>query len=168
MRVEVLGNPCVLGVPIQGDKIKSGYPILAFLGAHTRADRLRNTCVLGAPIKGDKVKSGYLSRAFLGAYRRVEVLRNWCVLHQRGQIKRGCLTLAFSGAHRTEEMLLNRCVIGGPHQREQNQKWLPQPCLLGDLHECGSATEPLRSQGTPSKGTKSKVATSPLPSWWPT
>ena len=40
--------------------------------------------------------------------------------------------------------------------------WLPHPCLLGGPKEGGIATLPLHSQGSPTKGTRSQVATSPL------
>ena len=32
-------------------------------------------------------------------------------------------------------MLRNPCVLRGPHQRGQNQKWLPHPCLSGGPHK---------------------------------
>ena len=46
---EVLHNPAFSGVPIKGDKIKSGYINPAFSGAHEWAELLRNPCVLGDP-----------------------------------------------------------------------------------------------------------------------
>ena len=59
------------------------------------------------------------------------------------------VTTAFSGVH---------------NKGEQNQNWLPQPCLLRGPKVGGSATSPLHSRGSPTKGTKLQVATSPLPS----
>ena len=53
---------------------------------------------------------------------------------------------------------------------EQNQKWLPCPCLLGAPQMGGNATSPLHSRGspTPTRGTKSDVVASPPPSPGPT
>ena len=46
------------------------------------------------------------------------------------KIRGGYLTPAFSGAHEWVEVLRNSSVLGGSHQIEQNQKWLPHACLL--------------------------------------
>ena len=47
-------TPAFSGLPIKGDKTKSGYLTSTFSGAHKWAEMLRNPCVLGVPIKGDK------------------------------------------------------------------------------------------------------------------
>ena len=50
-------TPEFSGVPIKGERIKSGFLTPAFSGAHMRAEVLRNPCILGGPhqrIKGDK------------------------------------------------------------------------------------------------------------------
>ena len=39
-----------------------------------------------------------------------------------------------------------------PNKGEQNQKWLPYPCLLGGPKEGGNATSPLHTRGSPNKG----------------
>ena len=57
-------------------------------------------------------------------------------------------------------MLFNPIVLGGPRTKEQNQKWLPHPCLLKGPKEGKNAMEPLHSPGSLTKGTTSKVATS--------
>ena len=67
-----------------------------------------------------------------------------------------------------------------PNKGEQNQKWMPHRCLLGGPKEGGHATSPLHSRGSPTtsagskirsgpqqRGTKPKVAASPLPSRGP-
>ena len=41
-----------------------------------------------------------------------------------------------------------------PNKGDQNQKWLPHPCLLGGPKEVKNATSPLHSHGSPTKGTK--------------
>ena len=48
--------------------------------------------------------------------------------------------------------------FSGSQQRGQNQNWLPNPCLLRGPQVGGIATQPVLSQGSPAKGTKSKVA----------
>ena len=50
-------------------------------------------------------------------------------------------------------------------KREQNQKWLHHPCRLGGPQR---GRNPYVLEGPQKKGTKSKVATSPLPSRRPT
>ena len=79
----------------------------------------------------------------------------------------GCLSPAFSGPCKWAE-LLRHPILGGPRQRGQNQNWLPHPCLLRGPQVGGIATPPLHSRGSPTKGIKLKVATSPLPSRGPT
>ena len=77
-------------------------------------------------------------------------------------------------------MLRHRCILGDPQRQvrgakselvpkkgEQNQKWMPHPCLLGGPKEGGNATSPLHSQGSLEEGTKSELAPSPLPSRGP-
>ena len=111
----------------------------------------------GSPTKGNNVGSGCLTHAFSGAQRR----------------RKGCVTLALSGGSQQTGAKLE--VV--PNKREQNQKWLPHPCLLRGPKESGSDAAPLHSLGSPTpsagskirsgtqqRGTKSEVAASPLPS----
>ena len=65
-------------------------------------------------------------------------------------------------------MLRHVCILGIPNKGEQNQKWLPHPYLLGGTKRAGNATSPLHSWDPQQRGTKSKVAASPLPSRGPT
>ena len=77
-------------------------------------------------------------------------------------------------------MLSHAGILGVPNKREQNQKWLPHPCLQRGPNIRTNATSPLHSQGspTPSTGskiksghqqssTKSQVAAGPKSSWGP-
>ena len=86
-------------------------------------------------------------------------------------------------------MLCHPCIPGQargaksevvPYKGVQNQKWLPQPCLLGGPEEGLNAMSPVHSQGSPTpsvgrkiksgpgqRGQKSKVAASPMPSRGP-
>ena len=59
---------------------------------------------------------------------------------QGDKIRSGSLTPAFSGARKWAEMLHKPCIFGGPQQGGQNQKWLPQPCLLRGWEVGGNAT----------------------------
>ena len=72
------------------------------------------------------------------------------------------------GPKRGRECYVTPAFSGVPNTKrgEQNQKWLPHPCLLGGPKEGGNATSPLHSRGPQSqvRGTKSEVDTSPLPS----
>ena len=43
-----------------------------------------------------------------------------------------------------------------PNKGEQNQKWLPHPCLLGGPKEGGNARSPLHSRGSPTLSAGSK------------
>ena len=45
-------------------------------------------------------------------------------------------------------------------RKEQNQKWLPHPCLLGGTKEGGNATSPLHSWGSPTPSVGSKTRSS--------
>ena len=133
---EVLNNPCSLGAPKQGDKIRNGrltplpsrgaargrncYVTYAFSGVPKQGDKIRSGCLTPLPSWGPT--SGpkcYVTYAFSG------------VLKQGDKIRSGCLNPAFLGAHKWAEVLCNRCILGGRQTRGQNQKWLPQPCLLG-------------------------------------
>ena len=58
------------------------------------------------------------------------------------------------GAQKMAEMLHHPCTLGMPNPGKQNQKWLPHPYLLGGPKEGASATQPLRSRGSPKKGSK--------------
>ena len=47
---------------------------------------------------------------------------------QGDKIRSGYLTHAFSRAYKSYVTL---AILGVPNKGEHNQKWLPQPCLLG-------------------------------------
>ena len=108
---------------------------------------------------GEKFRSGYLTPVFSGAQKRAEVLRNPCILEvpNSEKFKSGYLTPAFSG------------VPNAKCGNEIRSGYLT-PALLRGPEEGGTATQPLRSRGspTPSAGRNSEVATSPLPSPGPT
>ena len=57
-------------------------------------------------------------------------------------------------------MLCHTC-IPNAKRGEQNQKWLPHPYLVGGPNEGRNATAPLRSRGTPNRGSK-RALTGPV------
>ena len=137
----------------------------------------------GDPNKGGKIRIGSLTPpALLDGQKLAELLPNPCILEcsqTRGQnqkwlphpchLRRGgrgtsgqnfYVTLAFSGV---------------PKQRKKIWKWLPHPCLLGGAATGRNCYATLGASGVPKQGdkikwageegTRSKVATSSLPSW---
>ena len=51
--------------------------------------------------------------------------------------------------------------LGIPNKGEQNQRWLPHPCLLGGPKEGEKATSPLHSRGSPTPSARSKIRRGP-------
>ena len=121
--------------------------------------------------EGTNSRTGYITLAFLGARIWAEWLHNPCILKRplKGdKFGTGYITPAFLGAHNWAKSQHYPCVFGGPPKRGQNQKWLHHPYLLGGPQVGDFATLPLHPQGPLEEGTKSEVATSPLPSREPT
>ena len=154
------------GSPEEGTKSEVATSPLPSRGPRGEQNPHVTHAFYGVPRRGDKTKSGYISPAFSGAHKWAELLRKAFVLGGAGVPARG-----------------------------DNHKWLHEPCLLGgaEVHgiptppmhslaplrrekktqsghitpPLGIAVSPLRSQGSPEEGTKSKVATSTLPSPYP-
>ena len=80
-------------------------------------------------------------------------------LHSRGSPNKGTKSevatspLPSQGPTRGRKCCITPAFSGIPNKGEQNQKWLPHPCLLKGPQEGGSATSPLPSQG-PTRGRK--------------
>ena len=146
-------TPAFLGVPKPGDKVKGGPQV----GRIARSPLPS----WGAPKKGDKVKGG----PQVGGS-ATSPLRSW------GSPKKGAKSKV---PHKWTEVLHHPCLLGGPQTRGQSQRWPTsgQNCYItraflgvpkqgdkvkGGPQVGGSATSPLRSWGSPNKGTKSKVA----------
>ena len=160
---EMLHHPCILGGPQRnGDKIRIG-------GAHKWAKMLHHPCILGDP-----QREGGQNQNWWGP----QVGRNaTSPLHSRGSPTKGTKS---KWAHKWAEMLHHPCILGDPqreggqnqnwwgpqvsgnatsplHSRgspmkgEQNQNWMPNPCLLGGPQVGGNATSPLHSRGSPKK-----------------
>ena len=123
------------GPQSKGKKIRKGYFIPALPRAQKRAGWLRNSSVLGGPQpKGDKIRIGCLISGFSGAQKCARLLCNSAFsgvpnAKSGENIRSGNLTPAFSGPKRGRH-----CYVtpfgGSPIKGEENQKWLPNPCLL--------------------------------------
>ena len=104
-----------------------------------------------------------------------------CIL--RGPQQRGIKSevatppLPSGGAKRGRKCYVTLALLGVPNEKEQNEMWQPHFCLLGGPKEGRNAMETLHSRGSPTPstgskirsgpqqgGTKSEVATSPVPS----
>ena len=134
--------------------------------------RAKQTHSRGSPTKGNKIRSkirsGRLTPAFSRAQKRAEMLRHPYILggpQQRGTKSEVKLEVATSplpshGPKKGRKCYITPAFLVVPNKGEQNQKWLPHPCLLGGPKEGGNATSPLHSWGsqTPSAGRKSEVA----------
>ena len=83
------------------------------------------------PLRGPKSRRNcYVAPAFSGIPNA-----------KRGdKIRSGYLTPAFSGAQKRAELVRNPCILGDPQPqaRGENQKWLPDPCILKRPKEGGS------------------------------
>ena len=164
---ELLCNPCILGRPQQGHKIRSGYLTRVFSGAQKTAELLCNPCILGgrqlggknqkwlphpcllggpqeggSATKRNKIRSRYLTPPFSGA-RRGEICyatRAFSgVPNKGGKIGSGYFNPPFSGAQGGPNCYVPHA-LSGSQTRGQNQKWPPHACLLGGPSEDGAAT----------------------------
>ena len=148
-----LPHPCLLVGPQRGGKATRPLHSPGSHNKGTKSEVVASPPPSSGPTSGRKC---YVTTTFSG------------VPQQGDKIRSGCLSPALFGAHKWAEVLCNPYILREPQTREQNQKWLPHPCLLGGLEVGGSATQPLHSRGYPNKGTKLEVVASPLPSLGPT
>ena len=163
-----LPHPCLLKGPKEGRNARSPLQPRA------------------SATKGNKIRSGCLTPAFLAAQKRAEMLRHPCVLGDPQRTAQGAKSevvaspLPSQGPTRGRKCYVTPAFSSVPNKGEKNQKWLPHPCPLEAPKEDGNATAPLHSWGSPTpsagskirsgpqqRGTKSEVATSPLPSQGP-
>ena len=166
------------GSPIKGTKSKV---------AHKWAEVLHHPCVLGGPRSREGSqrwpRSGrkcYITPAFSGVPKHRDKVKGGpqvggsatSPLRSRGSPNKGAKAMV---ADKWGEVLHHPCVLGGPQTRGQSQWWPTsgRRCYIthgfsgvpkqgdkvnGGPQVGGSATSPLRSQGSPNKGTKSMVA----------
>ena len=167
-----LPHPFILGSPKEKENATS--PV------HSRGSptKRREQNQKWSPTKGNKISSGHPTPAFSGAQKRAEMLCHPCILggpqHQAWGAKSDMATLPLPsrGPKRGRKCYVTPAFSGIPNKEEQNQKWLPHPCLLGGPEEGGNAMSPLHSRGSPpssagrksrsgpqQRGTKSEVAT---------
>ena len=165
----MLRHPCILGDPqrqLRGakkglwsqtmrNKIRTGCLTHAFSRAQKRAEMLRHPSILGDP-----QHQAQRAKYQLWCQKKGNKIRSGCLTHASSSTKRGqkrYVSLAFSGipnANRREKKM-GRVRDKG----EQNQNWLPHPCLLKGPKEGGNATSALHSRAspTPSAGSNKSV-----------
>ena len=124
-------HPCLLGGPQVGGNATS--PL------HSR----------GSPTKGNKIRIGCLTLAFSGAHKWAEMLRHPCILgdpQQRGtKSELAASPLPSRGPTSGRKCYVTPAFSGIPKQGDQNQNWLPPPCLLGGPQK-GGQTWPTSGQ----------------------
>ena len=105
--------------------------------------------------KGNKIRSGCLTPAFSGAQKRAEMLRHPCILRrpqERGRKSEVATSpLPSRGPERGQQCYVTRAFyrVRNAERGEENQKWLPHPCLLGGPKGGKNATSPLAFSGVP-------------------
>ena len=151
--------------PSAGSKIRSGYLTPAFSWGKNRAEMLRLLCILGGPqrqARGAKLDMVASPLPCQEAKKRAEMLHHPCIVGVPKRQARGAKSevaispLTSQGAKRGPKCPATPASSGVPNakRREQNQKWLSDPCLLGG---------PQRQAW----GAKSEMVVSLLTSWLP-
>ena len=113
-----LAHPCLLGGPQVGG---------------VAPQPLRSK---GFPTKGNKSRSGFLKPAISWTQKRAELLHNPYTLgdpqQRRTKSEVVALPLRSGGPTRGPKCYGTPMIFGMRNEGEQNQKWLPHPCLLRD------------------------------------
>ena len=153
-------------VPNKAEQNQKWLPHPCLLGGHKRAEMLCLPCILGdlqqrgtksevanSPLPSRGHKRGrkcYVTRVFSGVpnAKSGEQKQKWSPTKE-SKIRRTCLT-----PKRGRKRYVFPAFSGIPNKGEQNQKWLPHPCLLGGPKDGGNATSTLHSRGSPTKGNK--------------
>ena len=155
-------TPEFLGVPNKAEQNQNWLPQPCLLGGRkVGRSAMSPLHSRGSPPKGDKIRIGCLNHAFSRAHKWAKVLRQPCILRRPQQ--RGTKSeLATSAMPSRKPKSGRKCYVtpafsGVPNKGEQNQNWLPRPCLLGGPKVGGTATSPLHSRGSPSKGNKIRI-----------
>ena len=166
-------------LPSRGPKRgRKCYVTPAFSGINNKGEQNENWlphhCLLGGPkegrnamsplhsrpsqTKGNKIERGYLTPAFSGAQKRAKMLCHPCILghpKQRGTKSHVATSpLPSRGPKRGRKCYVTPAFSGIPNKGEQNQTWLPHPCLLGGANEGVNAMSPLHSRASQTKGNK--------------
>ena len=157
--VEMPRHPAFSGVSNKREQNQKWVPHPCVLrGAKGGGSAMSLLHSWGSPTKGNKIRSGCLALAFSGAETGAEMLRDPYILggpQQRGTKSQvGASPLPFQGRKRGRKCYITTAFSGVPNKREQNQKWMPQPRLLGGAKGGKCAITLLHSRGSPTKGNK--------------
>ena len=110
----------------------------------------------GSPTKVNKIINGCLTLAFSRAQERAEMLCHAYIVGcppQRGtKSKVAASRLQFQGPKRGRKRYITPPISVVPNKGEQNQKWLPHPCLFKGPKGGSNATSRVLSPGSPTKG----------------
>ena len=180
-----LSPPCLLNGPKEGRNATSplhsrGSPTPNAISKIKGAPQQRETKseMAASPLPSREPKRGrkfYVTNALSGIPNAKCKKQNqkWSPTKEN-KIRSGCLTHAFSGAQKRAEMVRDPCILGDPQRQmqkaksevvpnkgEQNQKWLPHPCLLGCPIEGRNAMSPLHSRESPTASAASKTRSGP-------
>ena len=128
----VLLHPYLLGGQKEGGNARSP---LHSRGSPTRSAGSKNP--KWSLTKGNKIRGGCLAPTFSGAQKRAAMLRHPCILgdpQQRGtKSEVDASPLPSRRSKRGRRCYATPIFSGVPNAErgEQNQKWLPQPCIRG-------------------------------------
>ena len=155
-------TPVFSGVPNKGEQNQNGLPQPCLLGGPKMGGSATSPLhSRGSPTKGSKMRIRCLNHAFSGAQKWAEVLHHPCIPggpEQRGaKSKRAASAMPSRGPKSGRKCYVTPAFSRVPNNGEQNQNWLPQPCLLGGPKAGGSATSPRCSRGSPTKGSKIRI-----------
>ena len=161
------------GSPTKVNKIRDGGVTLAFSGTQKRAEMLRHPCIVGDPKKRGTKSEGAASPVPFGGAKKGGNATS--PLHSRGsptptagskirsgpQQRETKSKVAVSPLPSQEPKRGRKCHViptfsGIQKKGEQNHKWLPHSCLLGNPKEGGNATPPLHSRGSKKRGNKTR------------
>ena len=172
-----LPQPCLLGgrkvggsaaspLNSRGSPSKENFFELAASTTPSRGPKRGRKCYVtaafwGVPNKGEQIQNWLPQPCLLGAQKWAEVLLHPCILggpQQRGtKSELAASTMPPRGPKSGWKCYVTFAFSGVPNKGNQNQNWLPQPCLLGGPKVGGSATSPLHSRGSPTKGNKIRI-----------
>ena len=180
----MLAHPCILGDSQrqeQGAKSEAvtnkreqsqkwlPHPCLLLRGLKEGRNAMSPAHSRVSPRKGNKIRSGSLSCALPGALERAEILCEPCSLRDPQQSDVATTTLPSPEPKRGQKCYVTLAFSGVTNKGEQNQKGLPDPCLLRGLKDGGMLRHPciLGDPQCQAQGVETEVAGSPLPSRGP-
>ena len=142
-----------------------------FLGAQKSVELLRNPCILGHPRqRGTKSEVAASPLPSRGPKRgqNCSVTPAFSGVPNKGdKIRSGYLTPAFSGAQKRANRYITPAFSGFPNKGVEIRSGCLTPAFLGPHKWAEVLCNPYILGRPQQRGTKSEVATSPLPSKWP-